>query len=141
MNKKKASITIKTIYPYDEVSDFFTEADCTIEPDGTLCMEYEESLVDLNDTRTVMRIKDDSVSIERTRQRGEGCSFMFFQQNKTHHGKYVTELGEMDICIYTSRLKTKRAQNEVEADIDYSLMFNKLDAGVMKLKINARYSV
>ena len=105
----------------DESVDFTTEA-VFYKDDGFYAVEYEESeLTGMEGTHTKIEFRPGGVSIIRT---GTNAAHLIFESGKRHVTMYETEVGMLEVAVYSESVASNFGENGGEAVFDYSLEVN-----------------
>ena len=123
--EKKAMLNVKGLrrseQEDDEAVDFTTEA-MYYKEDGFFAVEYEESeLTGMEGTHTRIEFRPGGVSIIRT---GTNASHLIFEAGKRHVTMYETEVGMLEVAVYSDSVDSDFDDNGGEAAFDYSLEGN-----------------
>ena len=123
--KKNAMLNVKGMRRSededDESVDFTTEA-LFYKDDGFYAVEYEESeLTGMEGTHTKIEFRPSGVSIIRT---GTNAAHLIFEAGKRHATMYETEVGMLEVAVYSEAVASDFGENGGEAVFDYSLEVN-----------------
>lgn len=103
-----------------------TEGKLTVE-NGEYVLSYEESkITGLEGTTTVIRAKDDSVTLIR---HGSVSSMMLFEVGKTHLTDYRTEYGIITLGVTAQKVDVRMGENGGQINVDYIVEVNKAYSG------------
>lgn len=106
--------------------------------DGAKCFAYHESAIyGMKGTKTIIKVKNDQVSLQRI---GQVSSIMDFIPNKRNVTLYATPYGEMSLGIITNKLTIDYKKNQISHIlIDYTLEIGDITTSVNKIDIKIRY--
>lgn len=94
---------------------------------GILYITYEESeLTGLEDTKTLLKIEKNQVTMTRS---GKYPSQMLFVENQRHVGLYQTGYGSLEIAIHTERIENKIKENSGFLTLEYNVEIDHHVAG------------
>ena len=122
--KKNAMLNVKGLRRSeddDESVDFTTEA-VFYKNDDFYAVEYEESeLTGMEGTHTKIEFRPGGVSIIRT---GTNAAHLIFEAGKRHITMYETEVGMLEVAVYSDSVSSDFTDSGGEAAFDYSLEVN-----------------
>lgn len=116
-------------------AEFMTEGDYYMDSD-TPCISYSEyAMSAMGNTKTTIRIEDDSISVLRI---GDVNSLMEFVPGEHNMTMYETPFGEIPIDTYTKSVNVDYDESKTprSVTVDYDLGFgNRCDANSIKILI------
>lgn len=117
-------------------TELMTEGFMTIDRDGTILLEYEETeLTGMEGTTTRFAVQNDKVTLTRT---GGINSQMVFQRGRRHSSLYETPWGTMLVDIATTALAYRLNDRGGVLDIKYTIAVDHQVTGRNQFKIRVK---
>lgn len=139
-NSKAAEITIYSTQP--DISEETTETIYTGEYHfltNTHIISYEEFFHEEGNTpektSTLIKIGENFIHIAK---KGAITTQMHFESFQTFHGSYQTPFGTFALFIDTEHLSVCKQENEIQADIKYSLSLNNCPVSKCTIRIQVK---
>lgn len=103
---------------------------------GVYYISYEESeLTGLENTRTMIKIEPEQVTMTRT---GDYPSQMLFIENQRHVGLYQTGYGALELAIHTAKIENQMDKNGGFLSLEYTVELDHHVAGYNRFSIEIR---
>ena len=97
---------------------------------------YDESeITGLLDTKTTIRVDENSATVTRT---GLYKSQLIFEKNKRHYSFYQTEYGGVTVSISTSGIDFRVLKDSLHLDVAYSVEVEHMHTGDNNLIVDVR---